>query len=222
MPAIRTLAYRQKCWELHKTMLQQVRTYTSCCCTSRRYTRHSSLWPRHTMTLCLPMHVVLMDTSFISPVFASLMHWPRAIHRIAIRTFDLFQDMQISGKKKQHKHKLFGPDFPRTFLTLTPGCPGVKKFLPITGAAEKRTFWCGRPRFSARTSMTRRVLKKLCTKKVCVAFLAPKIHTPKKLRDLLSMGTEAGLLRHLMADRSARRLPSRSPGASSSPCGAPA
>ena len=78
-----------------------------------------------------------------------------------------------SGKKKQHKHKLFGPDFPRTFPTLTPGRPGVKKFLPITGAAEKRTFWCGRPRFSARTSMTRRVFEKLCTKKVCVDFLAP-------------------------------------------------
>ena len=81
---------------------------------------------------------------------------------------------QKSGKRKQHKHKLFGPDFPRTFLTLTPGCPGVKKFLPITGAAEKHTFWCRRPRFSARTSMTRRVLEKLCTKKVCVDFLAPK------------------------------------------------
>ena len=79
----------------------------------------------------------------------------------------------FSGKKKQHKHKLFGPDFPRTFLTLTPECPGVKKFLPITGAAEKCTFWCGRPQFSARTSMTRRVLEKLCTKKVCVDFLAP-------------------------------------------------
>ena len=78
-----------------------------------------------------------------------------------------------SGKKKQHKHKLFGPDFPRTFLTLTPGCPGVKKFLPTTGAAGKRTYWCGRPRFSARTSMTRRVVEKLCTKKVCVDFLAP-------------------------------------------------
>ena len=76
--------------------------------------------------------------------------------------------------KKQHKHKLFGPDFPRTFLTLTPGRPWVKKFLPITGAAEKRTFWCGRPRFLARTSMTRRVFEKLCTKKVCVDFLAPK------------------------------------------------
>ena len=45
-----------------------------------------------------------------------------------------------SGKKKQHKHKLFGLDFPRTFLTLTPGRPWIKKFLPITGAAEKRTF----------------------------------------------------------------------------------
>ena len=79
----------------------------------------------------------------------------------------------LSGKKKQHKHKLFGPDFPRTFLTLAPECPGVKKFLPTTGAAGKRTFWCGRPRFSARTSMTRRVVEKLCTKKVCIDFLAP-------------------------------------------------
>ena len=78
----------------------------------------------------------------------------------------------LSGKKKQHKHRLFGPDFPRTFLTLTPGRPWVKKFLPITGAVEKRTFWCGRPRFSARTSMTRSVFEKLCTK-VCVDFLAP-------------------------------------------------
>ena len=76
------------------------------------------------------------------------------------------------GKKKQHKHKLFGPDFPRTFLTLTPGWPRVKKFLPATGAAGKHTFWCGRPRFSARTSMTRRVVKGLY-KKVCVDFLAP-------------------------------------------------
>ena len=70
-----------------------------------------------------------------------------------------------SGKEKQHKHKLYGPDFPRTFLTLTPGCPGVKKFLPITVAAEKRTFWCGRTRFSVRTSMTRRVVQKLCAQK---------------------------------------------------------
>ena len=76
-------------------------------------------------------------------------------------------------EEKQHKHKLFGPDFPRTFLTLTPRRPWVKKFLPVTGAAEKRTFWCGRPRFLARTSMTRRVFEKLCTKKVCVVFLAP-------------------------------------------------
>ena len=75
-----------------------------------------------------------------------------------------------SGKKKQHKHKLFGPDFPRTFLTLTPGCPGVKKFLPTTGAAGKHTFWCGRPRLSARTSMTRRVIEKLCPEKVCLIF----------------------------------------------------
>ena len=87
---------------------------------------------------------------------------------------------EFSGMKKQHKHKLFGPDFTGTFLTLTPGCPGVKKFLPTTGAAGKRTFWCGRPRFSARTSMTRRVVEKLCTKKVCVDFSAPKFTTWSK------------------------------------------
>ena len=81
---------------------------------------------------------------------------------------------RFSEKKKQHKHKLFGPDFPRTFLTLTSGRPWIKKFLPITGAAEKRTFWCGRPRFSARTSTTRRVLEKLCAKRVCIVFLAPR------------------------------------------------
>ena len=60
-------------------------------------------------------------------------------------------------EEKQHKHKLLGPDFPRTFLTLTSGCPGVKKFLHTTGAA-------------ARTSMTRRVVEKLCTKKCALIF----------------------------------------------------
>ena len=78
-----------------------------------------------------------------------------------------------SGKKKQHKRKFFGPNFLRTLPTLTPGCLGVKEFLPITGAAGKPNFRRGRPRFSARTSMTRRVLEKLCTEKVCVDFLAP-------------------------------------------------
>ena len=58
---------------------------------------------------------------------------------------------------------------------LTPGCRGVKKFLPTTGAAGKRTFQCGRPRCSARTSMTRRVAEKICTKKVCVDSLAPSL-----------------------------------------------
>ena len=97
----------------------------------------------------------------------------QVLKSIAIPLGSFDQHPLKSGKKKQHKHKLFGPDFPRTFLTLTPGRPWVKQFLPITGAAEKRTFWCGRPRFLARTSMTRRVVEKLCTKKVCVDFLAP-------------------------------------------------
>ena len=81
-----------------------------------------------------------------------------------------YQCAQKSGKKKQHKHKLFGPDFPRTFLTLTPGRPGVKKFLPTTRAAGNRTFWCGRPRFSARTSMTRRVVKNFVQRKFALIF----------------------------------------------------
>ena len=78
-------------------------------------------------------------------------------------------------EEKQHKHKFIGPDFPRTFPTLTPGCPGVKKFLPATRTAGKRIFSRGRPRFSVRTSMTRRVAEKLCTKKNCVDFLAPSL-----------------------------------------------
>ena len=96
----------------------------------------------------------------------------------------------VREEKKQYKHKLFGPDFSRTFLTLTPGCPGVKKFLPATGAAGKRTLWCGRPRFSGRTSMTRRVVEKLCTEDVCVDFLAPnsgkdKTHKHKQIWEVV-------------------------------------
>ena len=42
---------------------------------------------------------------------------------------------------------------------LLSGWPGAKKFLPTTAATGIRTFWCGRPRFSARTSMTRTVVE---------------------------------------------------------------
>ena len=84
-------------------------------------------------------------------------------------------------EEKQRKHKLFGVDFPRTFLTLTPGCPGVKKCFPPTRAAGKRTFWCGRPRFSAWTSMTLRFVEKLLPKKVCVDFSGPSTGLPVRL-----------------------------------------
>ena len=50
---------------------------------------------------------------------------PRITDLIPARTI-------YSEKKKQHKHKLLGPNFLRTFL---PAWPGVKKFLPTTGAA---------------------------------------------------------------------------------------
>ena len=77
-------------------------------------------------------------------------------------------------------------NFLRRFLTLMPGWPGVKKFLPITGAAGKRTFWCGRPRFSVRTSITWRVLEKLCPEKVCVDSLAPIIFLWNIASDVVS------------------------------------
>ena len=48
--------------------------------------------------------------------------------------------LKFQGRKKQHKHKLFGPDFLRTFLTLTPECPGVKSFSPSPGPQENALF----------------------------------------------------------------------------------
>ena len=73
-------------------------------------------------------------------------------------------------REEQHKHKLFGPHFPRTFLTLMTGRPWVKKFSPSLGpqknalfggpqknalfGADVHDFRRRRPRFSAQTSMT--------------------------------------------------------------------
>ena len=43
----------------------------------------------------------------------------------------------------------------------------------LTTAARIRTFWFGRPQFSVRTSMTRRVLQKLHPEEVCMDTLVP-------------------------------------------------
>ena len=86
---------------------------------------------------------------------------------------DLFSRRFRSGKKKQHKHKLFGPGFPADIPDPYARTPRGQKVSPHQRGRRKPHFWCGRPRFSARTSMTRRVVEKLCTKKVCVDFLAP-------------------------------------------------
>ena len=53
-----------------------------------------------------------------------------------------FQKAKKVRRKRglRHKHKLFGPNFLRTFLTLTPGWPGVKKLFPTDGVASKRAF----------------------------------------------------------------------------------
>ena len=46
----------------------------------------------------------------------------------------------VQGRKKQHKHRLFGPDFLRIFLTLTPGCPGGQKVSPHHRGRRKTHF----------------------------------------------------------------------------------
>ena len=81
--------------------------------------------------------------------------------------------IRITSGKKQHKDKLVSPNFLQTFLTHTPGCPGVKKFLPITMATGKHTFWRGRRRFVVWTSITLSVLEKLCPEEVRVDSPVP-------------------------------------------------
>ena len=56
---------------------------------------------------------------------------------------------------------------------LRPDAPGSISFSPSPGPQKNALFWCGRPRFSARTSMTRRVLEKLCAKKGLRWFFGP-------------------------------------------------
>ena len=51
----------------------------------------------------------------------------------------------IQGRKKQHKHKLFGPDFP--IPDPYARMPSGHKVSPHHRGRRKRTFWRGRPRF---------------------------------------------------------------------------
>ena len=46
----------------------------------------------------------------------------------------------FSGKKTQHKHKLFGPDFPWTFLTFHSDAQGSKSFSPSPGLQGNTLF----------------------------------------------------------------------------------
>ena len=124
---------------------------------------------------------LIMLFSGMLPLFMPIL-WLAWVCETLIIAVAQQEQSHLSGNKKQHKRKFFGPNFLRIFPTLTPGCPRVKKFLPITGAAGKPAFRCGRPRFLARTSMTRRVLEKLCTEKVCVDFLARNLGTQESFR----------------------------------------
>ena len=91
-----------------------------------------------------------------------------------------------SGKKKQHKHKRFGPDFQRTFLALMLGLPrGQKVPLHHWGPQENALFGADVHDFLARTSMTRRVFE-LCTEKVCADLLAPDKEMSRLLPTFLS------------------------------------
>ena len=79
-------------------------------------------------------------------------------------------DAQIacSGKerrKQQHEHEHFGADFR---VDISDPCAR------ITRASGKHCSWCGHPRFSARTSMTRTVTEKVCTKEFGLTFRPPE------------------------------------------------
>ena len=68
------------------------------------------------------------------------------------------------GRKRQKKHKRFGPNFPADVPDPYARIPrGFKRFLPIAGAAGRHGYWCG-------TSLTRRALGNLCPEKDCVNF----------------------------------------------------
>ena len=66
-------------------------------------------------------------------------------------------------------------DFPADVQTLTRRCLEVKSFSPLPGPQGKQSFRCVHPQFLARTSMTRRVLEKVCAEEVCVYFLVPSV-----------------------------------------------
>ena len=68
--------------------------------------------------------------------------------------------------------------------------PRGQKLSPHHRHRRKTHFLVPTSTMPARTSMTRRVLEKLCTEKVCVAFLAPKsLHTFKRVTTTPGWGT---------------------------------
>ena len=73
---------------------------------------------------------------------ASLLRPPKTT-KMTIGTSCIRYTHLLSGQKNNiNIIKLLGPDFLWTFLTLTPGCPGVidKKFLPVSGGRRKTHF----------------------------------------------------------------------------------
>ena len=71
----------------------------------------------------------------------------------------------MTGQKKQPKHKVFGRDILRRSGQISGGRPGPKTFTPSLGAQENKVFCADVLDPKARTSMTRGGLRKtLCRK----------------------------------------------------------
>ena len=59
-------------------------------------------------------------------------------------TIRFLLDYIFKNSLKRGQGKVFGPDLLQTFVTLTPGCPGLKKFFPTARDARKHALWCRR------------------------------------------------------------------------------
>ena len=82
----------------------------------------------------------------------------------------------LNSGKKQHKHELFGPDFLRTFLTLTPECPGVKSFSPSPGPQENALFGADVHDFRRGRPWPEGLLKNFVQKQFALIFWPLLIH----------------------------------------------
>ena len=111
----------------------------------------------------LPWHMLICESVIAKQCTDPVLHCSNLIHCVC---------RPMAFQKNTSRH----------FATKTPS-----RRAPLGTARHLWKFqWnpirCGRPQFLARTSITQRVLEKLCTEKVCVDFLAPIEVRPPKVR----------------------------------------